>query len=483
MNKYLLSLISLIFLGNTYAQDQTNIIFILIDDQRYDFLSFLDHPWIETPNIDKLAANSIYMDKAYVTTSLCSPSRASILTGQYTHMHKVLDNDTPIPEDMTTFPQVLQKGGYTTAFIGKWHMGGSDDTAREGFDHWVSFKGQGPYENPDLNINGQVSTINGYTPDILTDQAISFMANRENVSTPFFMYLSHKSIHEDFTPAPRHEGVYKEVSIPEPDPEFEQNGKPDWVKRQRKSWHGAERDYNILDYGSYQSFFQKYSECMLAVDESVGKITDYLETTGQLEETVIIYFSDNGYMMGEHGLIDKRVMYEESIRVPAFLHWPQKFPTPKRNADFFLNVDIGPTILDMAGIQVPTEMQGKSIYPRLQGQDSNWRTSFVYEYFNDPNAVQTPTMFGLRTQKYSYATYYGVWDLFELYDLENDPSQKMNLLGDINYGWGYGNFLKFVRLQQPDIYPIVERLDKELEQELAAINASRTPVWKNKRGQ
>ncbi len=478
MNKYLLFLMGLVFLGRTLAQDKPNVIFILVDDQRYDFLSFLDHPWIETPHIDKLAANSIYLDRAYVTTSLCSPSRASILTGQYTHMHAVLDNDTPLPENMITFPQALQKGGYTTAFIGKWHMGGANDMPRKGFNHWVSFKGQGAYKNPLLNINGQTSSAEGYTPDILTGETISFLTEQKDADTPFFLYLSHKSIHEDFTPAPRHEGKYKGVPIPAPDPEFEQQGKPEWVKRQRKSWHGAERDYSIQDYGSYQSFFQKYSECMLAVDESVGKITEYLEASGQLEETVIIYFSDNGYMMGEHGLIDKRVMYEESIRVPAFLHWPQKFPTPVRNVDFFLNVDIGPTILDIAGIQVPTEMQGRSIYPRLQGQDDSWRTSFVYEYFNDPNAVQTPTMFGLRTKKYSYATYYGVWDLFELYDLENDPSQKVNLLGDIHYGWGYGDFLKFVRLQQPDIYPTVEKLEKELKEELAAINASRAPVWR-----
>lgn len=477
MKKALLSLLGLLLLGSTYSQDQPNIIFILIDDQRYDFLSYLDHPWVETPYIDQLAERSIFFDRAYVTTSLCSPSRASILTGQYTHIHRVLDNDTPIPPDMITFPQVLQKGGYTTAFIGKWHMGGSDSSPRKGFTHWVSFKGQGAYENPSLNINGTLSQEQGYTPDILTDQAISFLESQENTEKPFFMYLSHKSIHEDFTPAPRHEGRYKEVSIPPPTPMENQVEKPQWVKRQRKSWHGAEREYSIQNYGSYTSFFQKYSECMLGVDESIGKLTEYLQHTGQLAKTAIIYFSDNGYLMGEHGLIDKRVMYEESIRVPAFLHWPEKFSEPVRMDNFFLNVDIGPTILDMAQLSIPEDMQGKSIYPLLKGEDIPWRTSFIYEYFNDPKAVQTPTMFGLRTQRYSYTTYYGVWDLFELYDLEKDPTQNDNLLGSVNYGWSYGDFLTYVKRQLPKVYPIVKKLDEELTKELALLKGSRIPRW------
>ncbi len=458
-----------------------NIIFILIDDQRYDFLSFLDHPWIKTPNIDFLAENSMYFDRAYVTTSLCSPSRASIITGQYAHTHRVIDNDTPIQPGTPTFPQELQKGGYHTGFVGKWHMGGNDDRPRPGFDLWASFKGQGPYFDPEMNINGSVRSFEGYTPDVLTDIAIDYIEERSAKSEPYFLYLSHKSIHEDFSPAPRHKGAFADLEVPRP-PSFANTsdnyeGKPRWVQRQRVSWHGSERDFGIQNYGSYDRFFQLYSECMLGVDESIGRITSTLQDLGTLDNTVIIYYSDNGYMMGEHGLIDKRVMYEESIRVPAFVHWPEKIPQPSRNSEFILNIDIGPTILDMAGLDPPSSMHGTSFVPLLSGDRTNWREDFVYEYFIDPNAVQTPTIFGLRTKEYSYMTYHGVWDLYELYDMEQDPVQMDNLLGHVKYGSDYGPFLKFVNRQSADLYPTVKKLDDRLNALMAESGGSRQPKW------
>ena len=184
-----------------------DIIFILIDDQRHDFLSFRGHPWIETPNIDRLAENSLYFDHAYVTTSLCSPSRASIVTGQYAHAHRVLDNDTPVPSGIPTFPEALQKGGYRTGFVGKWHMGGSNDMPRPGFDYWASFKGQGPYTDPEMNIDGERIQYTGYTPDILTQLSTAFIEAESDMAEPYFLFLSHKSIHEPFTPASRHVGA------------------------------------------------------------------------------------------------------------------------------------------------------------------------------------------------------------------------------------------------------------------------------------
>ncbi|MBX2820912.1 MAG: sulfatase [Rhodothermaceae bacterium] len=455
-----------------------NIIFILIDDQRYDFLSFKNHPWLETPNIDRLAENSVYFDRAYVTTSLCSPSRASIVTGQYAHTHRVLDNDTAIQPGTPTFPQVLQDGGYHTGFVGKWHMGGSNDMPRPGFDYWASFKGQGPYTDPEMNINGERIPYEGYTPDILTELSIDFIKSRQENEQPYMLYLSHKSIHEPFTPAPRHAGRYSTTEITQPYTLEQSEGKPQWLIDQRKSWHGAERDYDIYgDYGDYDTFFRRYSECMLGVDESVGAIVDVLEELGQLEDTVIIYYSDNGYMMGEHGLIDKRVMYEESIRVPAFVHWPDGTSGARMDDRFILTVDIGPTILDMAGLPAPESMYGNSFLPLVQGEEVSWRDAFVYEYFMDPQAVQTPTIFGLRTEKYSYMTYHGVWDLFELYDMEADPKQLSNLVGGVKYGHAYGPFLRHLGNQDPDTYAIAKALDDSLTAHLHRIDGSRQPRW------
>ena len=469
-------------LPSSWAEDRRpNIIFILIDDQRADFLSFLDHAWIETPNIDALAERSVYFDKAYVTTSLCSPSRASILTGLYAHTHRVLDNDTPLPSELATFPKELQKVGYHTGFVGKWHMGGDNDMPRPGFDHWASFKGQGPYFDPVMNLDGQRVPFEGYTPDILTDLAVRYIHERESSGEPYFLYLSHKSIHEDFSPGPRHEGKYEGLRIPRPDSfwnrEANTAGKPEWVKRQRNSWHGAGRDMRNLRYDSFDHFFQLYSECMLGVDESVGQITQALEAHDALDNTVIIYFSDNGYLMGEHGLIDKRVMYEESIRVPAFLHWPARFAEGRRLDDFILSVDLGPSILDIAGASVPESMHGASFLKLISEGDPMWRDAFVYQYFIDPNAVQTPTIFGLRTHDYSYMTYHGIWDRWELYDMRADPDQTNNLLGAVDYGWHYGTILRWVERQLPDIWPTVQALDARLTREVENLDGSRIPRW------
>jgi len=458
-----------------------NIIFVLIDDQRYDFLSFLGHPWIKTPNIDRLASNAAYFENAFVTTSLCSPSRASILTGQYAHTHKVVDNDTELPAGTPTFPQELQKQGYQTAFIGKWHMGGSNAQPRPGFNRWVSFRGQGDYTNPVLNIDGQDVSREGYTPDILTTEAVEYIKDKTARDEAYCLYLSHKSIHEPFTPAPRHLGRYQRLEVPRPetyaDTAANYAGKPLWLKRQRRSWHGAERDFSINGYGNFDRFFQAYSECMLGIDDSVGQIVRTLEELGSLESTVIIYFSDNGYLMGEHGLIDKRVMYEESIRVPCFVHYPHLIKAASTRPEFILNLDIGPTILDLAGAEIPPTMHGKSFLPLLRNETIEWRQDFVYEYFIDSNTPQTPTIFGLRTNDYSYMTYRGVWDMDELYDMQRDPRQINNLLGGVNHGQDYGPFLKSARTQKPAVAKTLSTLHARLEALLLQYGGSMTPTW------
>lgn len=458
------------------AQKRPNIIFILTDDQRYDLMGFTGRfPWIKTPNIDALAQNGLYFKNAFVTTSLCSPSRASIITGQFLHSHRVTDNDTPLPKGVNTYPQVLQKAGYATAFMGKWHMGGDDASPQPGFSHWISYKGHGTYEDPLLNIDGKETQTKGYITDVLTEAAVKFI-KQQKADEPYFLCISHKAVHEPFEPAPRHKGLYKDVKIPRPETfsndESNNKGKPLWVLRQRNSWHGADRDYSVNNYQDFDRFFQLYTESLLAVDESVGKIINEIRARTDFENTVVVFFSDNGYLIGEHGLIDKRVMYEESIRVPCMVYWPGKVKKQERE-EMILNIDLAPTFLDLAGCKIPASMYGKSFAPLIKGAAIPWRKDFLYEYECDPAAAQTPTIIGLRTEKYSYMTYKGIWDNYELYDLEKDPLQKNNLLGDIVFGKHYGRFLTKVQEQAPALWPLVKSFEDRIDQLLKETGGKR----------
>ena len=472
----------LVFQRNTFAQKKPNIIFILIDDQRYDYLSFLDHPYIKTPEIDKMARNAVYFDQAFVTTSLCSPSRASIITGQYAHTHNVIDNDTDLLANTPTYPKELQKEGYKTAFIGKWHMGHGSDERRPGFDYWVSFEGQGRYLNPPLNIDGERKIVEGHMTDVLTDLTVEFLKAQKGKDEPYLLVLSHKAVHENFQPTHRHTGIYKNLKIQYPesfaDTDKNHKGKPEWLRKQRNSWHGSGRNFSIENYdGRLDRFVQLYGECMLGVDESVGRVVQTLKDLDQFDDTVIIYYSDNGYMLGEQGLIDKRVMYEASIRVPAFIHWPEKIRKGFISSEFVLNIDIAPTILDIAGVKKPETMHGVSFLPLALGENVEWRQDFLYEYFIDHAAVQTPTIFGLRTKEYSYMTYHGVWDNYELYDMKNDPMQMNNLLGEVNYGQGYGPFVVHAKRQLPKLAPTIEKLDNRLTELMKQTGGQRRPAW------
>ncbi len=477
-----ITILSVPFFQSCDAKDASetsppNIVFILIDDQRYDFLSFLGHPWIKTPNIDRLAENSVYFENAYVTTSLCSPSRASILTGMYAHAHTVIDNDTFLPLELPRFASVLQKGGYKTAFLGKYHMGPGSDP-QPGFDYWLSFSGQGKYVDPDFNLNGENFSMEGYMTDILTDYAVDFIHENVKNNNRYFLYLSHKAVHEDFTPAERHKGYYSDLIIPRQATfeNTEQNnaGKPEWAVKQRRSWHGAERE----NLGGFDNFFRRYSECMLGVDESVGRIVQTLEDLDELENTLIIYFSDNGYMMGEHGLIDKRVMYEESIRVPLFFHYPAMIKEHVMRSEFALNIDLGPTILDFANLEIPEAMHGKSLFPLIKNLETEWRKDFIYEYFCDPQAPQTPTIIGLRTEQYSYIPPQGIWGISELYDMHKDPEQRNNLFKDITFGQRYGTFPVTVRNQDSELYQIIMPLEERINEILEETGGRRKASWK-----
>ncbi|MGH9456583.1 MAG: sulfatase family protein [Thermoanaerobaculia bacterium] len=437
---------------------QKNIVFILSDDHRYDFMGF--HPnapeFLETPSLDRMAAEGMHVRNAFVTTSLCSPSRASILTGQYAYNHGVVDNSRMIDEEAVFFPELLQKAGYRTAFFGKWHMGGHSADPQPGFDRWVSFPGQGWYEENELNVDGKTVPTKGYITDVLTDYAIDFLEKQDG-EQPFFLYLSHKAVHAEFVPAPRHRGRYADAELryPETMAATEQNydDKPKWVYEQRFGWHGV--DYAYHGQMDFDTFYRRYAETLLAVDDSVGRVLDQLEKSGLADDTLVVYMGDNGFSFGEHGLIDKRHAYEESMRVPMVAWAPGTIEAGSAVEEMVLNVDVAPTFLEAAGVPVPDWMNGRSFLPLLRGGDlEDWRDAFVYIYYWEYNFPHTPTVFALREDRYKYMFYHGLWDKNELYDLETDPHETTNLIASPAHG------------------EIAERMRKELFDRLEAAGAT-----------
>jgi N-acetylglucosamine-6-sulfatase len=415
-----------------------NVVFVLTDDHRFDAMGFMGHPFLETPHLDSLASNGVHLKNAFVTTSLCSPSRASILTGLYTHKHRVIDNNRLVPEGTLFFPQYLQQAGYSTGFIGKWHMGGAHDDPRPGFDHWVSFKGQGSYFSPGprytLNVNGERVKQKGYITDELTDYAVDWLKTQQNAEQPFFLYLSHKAVHSNFTPAKRHQDRYKNVDLsflPRGNDISAEKDAPRWVRDQRNSWHGIDFSYHS-DKG-LEYLYRRYCESVLAVDDSVGRVLQQLKDMGIHDETLVIYMGDNGFMWGEHGLIDKRVSYEASIRVPMMMQCPDLYEGGKVVDNVIGNIDIGPTILHAAAVGTPEYMDGVSFLDLPNQPDMDWRDYFLYVYYWEKNFPQSPTQFALRGDRFKYITYYGLWDVDELYDLKTDPGESNNLINNADY--------------------------------------------------
>jgi len=436
-------------ISDTNTDDRLNVIFILTDDQRFDELGFMN-PVLKTPNMDKLAQEGVHFSNAFVTTSLCSPSRASILTGQYMHNHGVVDNNSPVAKGTVFFPQYLQQSGYQTAFFGKWHMGeagsskGKLDDPQPGFDHWMSFAGQGHYfpvtrngKVNQFNINGKHVPQKGYITDELTDYTLGWLNDGWDKSKPFFVYLSHKAVHANFSPPERYKDLYADAVMPVPESQADTpenyQGKPMWVKNQRNSWHGVDFPYHSdLDVQEYK---RQYHRALTAVDDSIGRINLWLEKNGLADNTVVILMGDNGFMFGEHGLIDKRNAYEESMRVPLLAYIPGLDQPGRVVEEIAAGIDIGPTILDIAGIEVmPEQFEGQSLLPLALGSTvEDWREDLLYEYYWEFNYPMTPTTFALRTENYKLIQYHGIWDTEELYDIRNDPKEMHNLIDDPQY--------------------------------------------------
>lgn len=476
---------------STEQGERPNIVFILTDDQRFDALGFMGHPFLDTPHLDALAAAGVVFDNAFVTTSLCSPSRASILTGQYAHRHLVLDNSTPLPPELTTFPRELQGAGYETAFVGKWHLGGGNDEPRAGFDRWVSFAGQGVYRNPTFNVDGERIPLEGYTTDLLTDYAVEFLEQQRD--RPFLLYLSHKAVHAPFTPAERHRGSYQGERYPYPesmaDTEENYAGKPEWVRAQRSSWHGVDGMYNrSVD---FDRFALDYTETLRAVDDSVGRVMASLHDRGLVDDTLVVFTSDNGFQFGEHGLIDKRTMYEPSIRVPLIVYAPSRVSGGERRSEMILNIDFAPTFLEIAGVGVPNTMQGLSFLTLIGGGATEWRDAFLYEYFWERMFPQTPTVLGVRTDRYKLMKYHGVWDRYELYDLLEDPDERRNLIGNYVTRAGIGHveyrvlgapredlvFLFGKGTDDPELRELFGSLHARLNELLEETGCAKEPNW------
>lgn len=422
------------------GQKKMNVIFILTDDHRYDFMGFTGKlPGQKTPNMDKMAKEGAHFTNAFVTTSLCSPSRASILTGQFSHVHTIVDNVAGEPDGLVYFPQYLQQNGYQTSFFGKWHMGDEDDRPRPGFNHWESFRGQGVYYNPKLNINGNQQEYKDsiYITDLLTEHAVDWMNNRDK-NKPFFLYLSHKAVHSPLAPAKRHKGMYKDLNYVKPpsywqtlNEEYKDLKWPEWVKQQRYSWHGV--DFMYHQHNDIDSMVRVYAETLMAVDESVGTVINYLKENGLENNTMVIYMGDNGFSWGEHGLIDKRHFYEESVKVPFLVYAPAVFAGGQKIDRMIQNIDIAPTVLQMAGLKKPDYMPGKSFVQLLNGDTVQWRNKIFYEYYWEYDFPMTPSVYGVRTDKYKYIRYMGIWDRNELYDLEKDPNEMYNLIDNSTY--------------------------------------------------
>lgn len=437
--------------GAVPVEKPRNVIFVLVDDLRYDAMGFLTKG-LQTPNIDYLAKNGAYFPNATVTSSLCSPSRATILTGMSPRNHRIIDNNNSSEQGLTFFPQYLQERGYQTAFFGKWHMGIDDDHPRPGFNRWVSFAGQGTYFPTDeltpqeiaagrrqmLNVDGKAVAQKAYITDELTDYAMEWLERGRDQDKPFFLYLSHKAVHSAPLPPERYRHQYDDLAIDLPasvaNTEENYRDKPLWVRNQRNSWHGVEFMYHTGR--NIKGYIRDYYRTLTPVDDSLGRILAYLRKNGLIENTSIIFYSDNGFLFGEHGLIDKRNAYEPSVRVPLLMYAPGLVPGGQVIKPRVLNLDIAPTILDMARVPAPPQFEGRSFMPLATGAipAMAWKDKdFIYEYYWEWNFPQTPTTFSIVRDGIKYIQYHGVWDLDEVYDLNQDPNEMRNLTDDPNY--------------------------------------------------
>ncbi|WP_414661108.1 sulfatase family protein [Horticoccus sp. 23ND18S-11] len=426
------------------APAKPNVLFILCDDLRPDALGAYGSAHVRTPHIDALAAGGVRFANAFCTTSLCSPSRASILTGLYAHRHGVRDNFTELPEKLPHWPAQLRASGYQTAYLGKWHMGENNDAPRPGFDWFVTHKGQGKYFDTEWSINGQRrETPKGYYTHVVTDYALEWLKQRP-AGQPWALCLGQKAPHSFYFPEPKYAHTFDQVDVKYPATAFALDDKPEWIRQRLRTWHGIygplfewrktfpdDRPEAVKDFAA---MVRAYWGTVLSVDDSVGRLVAYLKASGQFDNTIIVFMGDNGLLEGEHGMVDKRTMHEGSIRIPIIARGPG-LPTGKVVQGQVLAMDIAPSVLDLCGAPGLPDIQGRSWKKLANGSDPAWRRSWFYEYNYEKQFPYTPNIRGIRTDEWKYMHYPhgdGSPDrhLDELYHLARDPGETRNLARD-----------------------------------------------------
>ncbi|SHE81718.1 Arylsulfatase A [Mariniphaga anaerophila] len=490
-------------------EKRPNILFIMSDDHTTQAMSCYGSKLIETPNLDRISEEGMQFEHCYVTNSICAPSRAAILTGKFSHLNGVTDNAKIFDGTQVTYPKILQKAGYQTAVIGKWHLGSSPT----GFDYWSVLPGQGDYYQPEFIEMGDTITETGYVTDVITDKAIKWLSEK-NQDKPFALVYQHKAPHRNWIPAPRHMGVLENKEFPVPETlfddykgrgsaareqemeianhlwdawdlklasreELEEFGKNNVLKKitdakqhdvegankrsedlkklyrvysrltpeEKNLWHKAyakrvDKYKNNKPTGKelvqwkYQLYMRDYLACILSLDENVGRILDYLKETGQLDNTIVVYTSDQGFFLGEHGWFDKRLMYEESYRMPLLIRYPKAIKAGTVSDAFTMNVDFAPTFLDYANAPIPEEMQGISLRPVFENngkKPDNWRKATYYHYYEYPSWHSVKRHYGIRTERYKLIHFYNDVDEWELYDMLEDPQEMTNIYNDPKY--------------------------------------------------
>ena len=427
--------------GATSAQP--NVLFILCDDLRPEAIGAYGSPHVKTPHIDALAQSGVRFTNTFCTTSLCSPSRASILTGLYASRHGVRDNFTELSASLPHWPGRLRETGYATAYVGKWHMGENNDAPRPGFDWFITHKGQGKYFDTEWRVNGgQSAVVKGYYTHVVTDFALDWLKTRAATpGQPWALCIGQKAPHSFYTPEEKYAHAFDAVKVSYPASAFTLDGKPDWIRQRLTTWHGIygplfewrknfpdTRPEAVVD---FQAMVRAYWGTVLSVDDSVGRLVAYLKATGQYDNTVIVFMGDNGLLEGEHGMVDKRAMHEPSIRIPLIVRGPGISPGRTVTGQV-LAMDLAPSLLDLCGAPALANLQGRSWRALANGRDPAWRTAWFYEYNYEKQFPYTPNIRGVRTDDWKFMHYPhgdGSPDkhLPELYDLKEDPKELRNL--------------------------------------------------------
>lgn len=471
------------------SRAQPNIVFIMSDDHAYQAISAYDDRLIQTPNIDRLAKEGMLFDRAFVTNSICSPSRAVALTGKFSHLNSVRDNLDVFDSTQITFPRILQQHGYETAIFGKWHLKSNP----QGFDYWKVLPDQGHYYQPEFNTENGELKIEGYVTDVITDMALEYLADLRDTSKPFLLMYNHKAPHRQWWPSMDDLKSAQHISYPTPVSLFDDYSgrgtaaaeaemrigdhmglsldnkiRPEILEKlgleefmgwysnaftqrfnrltaeEKSQWQEVYGPINQDFYENtpkgqnlilwkYQRYMEDYLGTIRSVDWNIGRVLNYLDENGLAENTLVVYTSDQGFYLGEHGWFDKRFMYEESFRTPLIMRYPGIIEAETLNEDLVQNIDFAPTLLDAAGIQIPSDMQGKSLLPLFGEESKNWRNALYYHYYEYPGIHMVKRHYGIRTDRYKLIHFYYDVDEWELYDLELDADEMNNVIEDPAY--------------------------------------------------